>query len=386
MQNLQSTNDLGSGKVRQISINEKIDVINIQKILNENLEVFKKIDKKLNDEYSNILINYLINNNKLNFPLSKHIELFISKNYKDAEKLYKYLLFRLKFYITGSQKVNIGYPPYLLLEPVSACNLRCPFCYQSDKSFTRKPFMGVMDFELFKKIIDDANDIGVGAITLASRGEPTMHKKFIDMLDYLNKKENIFEVKLNTNGSFLTNDMCHGIFKNNLTQIVISADHYIKEDYERLRKGSNFEKITKNVDMLFNIRKKYYPESSTEIRVSGIDNEKNLNREKFKEYWIKRSDHVSAGYPIERWDTYMNAEHPDINDPCEFLWDRMYVWFDGKTNPCDADYKSLLSFGNMSSNSIKEIWNGKIIENTRNMHVNGDRKKVNPCNKCGVTF
>ena len=82
----------------------------------------------------------------------------------------------------------------------------------------------------------------------------------------------------------------------------------------------------------------------------------------------------------------MNAEHPEINDPCEFLWDRMYVWFDGKTNPCDADYKSLLSFGNVLNNSIKEIWNGKIIENNRKMHINDERKKINPCNKCGVTF
>ena len=26
-----------------------------------------------------------------------------------------------------------------------------------------------------------------------------------------------------------------------------------------------------------------------------------------------------------------------------YLWDRMYVWFDGKVNPCDADY-ALLSY------------------------------------------
>ena len=35
--------------------------------------------------------------------------------------------------------------------------------------------MGVMDWDLFKKVVDEANEIGTGAITLASRGEPTMH-------------------------------------------------------------------------------------------------------------------------------------------------------------------------------------------------------------------
>ena len=63
--------------------------------------------------------------------------------------------------------------------------------------------MGVMMFELFKKVVDEANEIGVGAVTLASRGEPTLHKKFSEMLEYLNKKKNIFEIKVNTNGTFL---------------------------------------------------------------------------------------------------------------------------------------------------------------------------------------
>ena len=51
--------------------------------------------------------------------------------------------------------------------------------------------MGIMNFQLFKKIVDEANEIGVGAISLASRGEPTMHKQLPEMLEYAGKKENI---------------------------------------------------------------------------------------------------------------------------------------------------------------------------------------------------
>ena len=80
------------------------------------------------------------------------------------------------------KKLNTDYPPYLLIEPVSTCNLRCPFCFQTDKTFTKKPFMGVMDIEFFKKIVDEADSLGVGAVTLASRGEPTLHKNLKDML------------------------------------------------------------------------------------------------------------------------------------------------------------------------------------------------------------
>ena len=314
------------------------------------------------------------------------MELFILKNRLDINKVIKYLSFRYKFYLAGKNKINLGYPPYLLIEPVSACNLRCPFCFQTVKSFTRKPFMGVMDFDFFKNIVDQADDLQVGAITLASRGEPTMHKKIIEMLEYINKKKNIFEIKLNTNASFLSEEICYGILQNNVTQVVISSDHYLKEDYERLRLGSNFEKIVKNVDNLFNIRKKNFPGSITEIRVSGIDNDRNLDRDKFKQFWIKRSDHVTAGYPLERWDTYNNQVMDDLKEPCEFLWDRMYVWFDGKVNPCDADYKSNLSFGSAKKYSLKNLWNNKVIEETRNHHKNNNRNKINPCDRCGVSF
>ena len=377
---------LGSGKIGQRSIGEKVNINQIKKLFQTNINEFEKIVQETNDNHAKDLLIQLRDENKLSLPINKHVEMFILKNQKDPIKIIKYLIFRYKFYIAGKNKINLGYPPYLLIEPVSACNLRCPFCFQTDKTFTKKPFMGVIDFEFFKNVIDQANELETGAITIASRGEPTMHKKIIEMLEYINTKENIFEVKLNTNGTFLNDKICHAIFKNNVTQIIISSDHYIKEDYERLRLGSNFEKVVENVDLLFNIREKFYPNSLTEIRISGVDNERNLNREQFRDFWIKRCDHVSAGYPLERWNTYENE--PDINtkDPCENLWDRMYIWFDGKVNPCDADYKSYLSYGSAKEYSLKELWSNKIISKTRNQHLNNDRTKINPCDRCGVTF
>jgi radical SAM protein with 4Fe4S-binding SPASM domain len=376
---------LGAGKISQFSISENVDQKNIENILLNNLSEIEKYTKNLNDSFAIELVSDLKKNNKLNFIINKHLEIYINNNKEDIIKVFKYIVFRYKFFLSGKKKINLGYPPYLLVEPVSTCNLRCPFCFQTDKSFTKKPYMGVMDLSLFKKIADEADKIGVGAITLASRGEPTLHKQFDEMLNYLGTKENIFEIKINTNATFLSEKICHSIFKNKVTQIVISADHYQKEEYERLRLNSNFEKIINNVDKLFKIREQY-SDNITEIRVSGIDNDKNLNREKFRDFWIKRSDHVTASFPLERWNTYKNKVHTEINDPCENLWDRMYIWFDGIVNPCDADYKSFLSFGNVNNSTIKDIWNSNTIEKLRTKHLKNQRCKVNPCNKCGATF
>ena len=377
---------LGSNSIRQESIDENVNVDQVIKIYLSIIDIFNKFVEESGDFYAEELFNQLKNKKKFDFPINKPMEMFIIKNQKNIKKIIKYLIFRYKFYIAGKNKINFGYPPYLLIEPVSTCNLRCPFCFQTDKSFTKKPYMGVIDFDFFKKIIDQADKLETGAITIASRGEPTMHKQYIEMLEYINQKENIFEIKTNTNGTYLTEKMCHAIFKNNVTQIVISSDHYIKKDYERLRLGSNFEKVVKNVDMLFNIRKKFYPDSFTEIRISGIDNERNLDRKKFKNFWIKRCDHVTTSFPLERWNTYENEVLPNIKDPCENLWDRMYVWFDGKVNPCDADYKSYLSYGSAKEYDLKELWNNKAISKTREQHTKKNRNEINPCDRCGVTF
>ncbi len=381
-----TTVGLGAGKISQFSISEIVNQKAIEELLLKNIHFIESYLKDKNDKYGDEIFFSLLNNKKLNFIVNKHLELYINNNKNDFLKVFKYIVFRYKFLVAGKKKINLGYPPYLLIEPVSTCNLRCPFCFQTDTTFTKKPFMGVIDFDLFKKVVDEADEIGVGAITLASRGEPTLHKQFNEMLDYLETKKNIFEIKINTNATFLDDKVCHSILRNKITQVVISADHYQKEEYERLRKNSNFEKILKNVDRLFTIRKLQYPNSITEIRVSGIDNDKNLNREKFKNFWIKRSDHVTASFPLERWNTYENEIHDDITDPCENLWDRMYVWFDGKVNPCDADYKSLLSFGNLNQDSIKDIWNNKKIKDLREEHLNNERLKTSPCDRCGSTF
>ena len=363
MDNTSKYFNLGRAIINPTSLNKDIEkhISDLLNYLNEHKKIIleslypdcNEIEKKLWDE--------ILNNKNFLFPVNLHILSFIDHHKPNLKLIFKYLNFRYFFFLVSEKKLNTDYPPYLLIEPVSTCNLRCPFCFQTDKTFTKKPFMGVMDFEFFKKIVDEADNLGVGAVTLASRGEPTLHKNLKDMLKYLNTKKNIFEKKLNTNATFLTEDLCYEIFNSKVNQVIISADHYEKKTFEELRKNSNFEKVVKNVEMLFEIRKKI-KNPLTEIRVSGIDYYKSTDKEKFKNFWLKRSDHVTIGNALERWDTYNNSEHPEINDPCEYLWDRMYIWFDGKVNPCDADYKSMLSYGSAKENSIKDLWNNKIIK------------------------
>ena len=293
----------------------------------------------------------------------------------------EYLIFRYKMYYFPKKKIVYTHPLHLLIEPVSSCNLRCVMCFQIDESFTSNDnFMGMMDFGLFKQIIDSAVKGGTKAITFASRGEPTLHPKLGEMLEYCSGK--FFEIKINTNATKLSEKLIHQILKSGVTIMVFSVDSYKKDEYETIRVNGIFEEIVKNVKKFKEIREKFYPNSICETRISGVKVDKKQDPIKFKNFWKDYVDNVVMVTMENRWDTYHNPKEIMASEACSYLWERMYIWYDGLCNPCDVDYKSELSAGTLKEQTIREIWNSKKFNDLREMHLNGKRNKVYPCDRC----
>ena len=84
------------------------------------------------------------------------------------------------------------------------------------------------------------------------------------------------------------------------------------------------------------------------------------------------------------WENSYQKETNEITEPCSDLWRRLFVWWDGKINPCDVDYKSLLSVGNITENNIDKLWSSDAYQNLRTMHLKKKRAGIKPCNACTV--
>jgi len=351
-----------------------IDKNNLIQILKNNLEKIPKKDDKI------ILQKILTDFSAGNFSLLTTQEIqYLNTNLPDRAA--PYLIFRYKFKTNPIMKTVSDFPIYLLIEPVSACNLRCTMCFQIDKNFSdNQNFMGMMDLELFKQVIDQAYQGGTGAITLASRGEPTLHPKLGDMLEYCAGK--FFELKLNTNATKLNEKLIHQILKSDVTDVVFSVDSYTKEDFEKIRVGAVFEQVINNIQKFKMIREQFYPNSKCATRISGVQVDKKQDPKKFKEFWEKYVDHVTVVPMQIRWDTYHNPKEIAGTKPCDLLWERMYVWYDGICNPCDMDYMSKLSTGSVKDKSIREIWHGELYSKLRDGHLNGKRNSFHPCDRC----
>ena len=356
--------------------NKDFDINSLIENLKKNSNSIKKTeDQKILNEIITLL-------EKKDYTLLSPQEVhFLESNNPDTWT--EYLIFRYKMNYFPRKKIVYDFPIYLLIEPVSACNLRCIMCFQIDESFTSSnKFMGMIDLDLFKKVIDDAVQGGTRAVTLASRGEPTLHPKLGEMLEYCSGK--FFELKINTNGTKLPDKLIHQILKNGVTNMVFSIDSYAKDEYESIRVKGIFEEVVNNVKRFKEIKEKNYPDSRCETRVSGVKVDKNQDPIKFKNFWKDYVDNVVMVEMENRWDTYHNPKEIMASGACNYLWERLYIWYDGLCNPCDIDYKSELSVGSVKEKSIKDIWNGEKYNQLRDDHLSGKRNKVYPCDRCPV--
>lgn len=302
---------------------------------------------------------------------------------KKGDQLVRYLVYRYKYNIFPKIKKIEDYPPNLQIEITSICNLRCVMCYQKDKSFSTKSngHMGHMNFDLFKKIIDEI-DGKLEAVTFASRGEPTLNPNLEKFLKY--SEDKFIGLKLNTNATMFNEKMINVLLSSNLETLVLSIDAATKEMYEKIRINSNFEKIIKNLEMFKNIREKNYKNSKLKVRISGVLINDQQNLKSIKEFYKDLADEFSL-VNYNPWESSYENEVNDITEPCTDLWRRMFVWWDGKVNPCDYDYKSTLSVWNAKSLSIKEIWNSSYYNDLRDKHLSKMRRKIEPCARCIAT-
>ena len=350
---------------------------------------------RANEKYVKILSKYKLNiidkaiKDCVNQFLNKETE-FNIKNNSLAEinslsddKVLDYLFHRYRYEIYPDKKLIDDYPPLVQIEPSSICNYRCVFCFMTDAKFSDKksPHMGTMSLDSYKKIIDQIED-NVQFVTLASRGEPLVNKNLGKMLSY--SKNKFLALKINTNASLLTEQNIHDILSNNVSTVVFSADAADKELYEKLRVRGKFEKVIKNIKLFKEIKEKQYSQQKIITRVSGVKFSESQKFNDLNNFWGEYVDQI-AFVEYNPWENSYEKEKNNIDIPCSDLWRRMFIWWDGKINPCDVDYKSNLEVGNIEKDTVKKTWTGKKYNYLRHNHLNKNRQELNPCSSCCVT-
>ena len=344
----------------------------VEKLPLESQKILKKVKRDL--------LSNTESPSKIKFNLKSNVIAEIN-TVADSDLL-RYLVHRYRYEIFPQTKTIDNFPPYLQIEPTSICNYRCVFCFETDKTFTNRKngYMEQMKLDLFKKVIDQAEG-NVEFISIASRGEPLACPNIVKMLEYTVGK--FLNLKLNTNASLLDDKKCHAILSGGVKTIVFSADAATEPLYSKLRVNGNLTKVLKCIENFKKIHETQYPNNPIISRVSGVKftDEQNLNS--MEKVWGGLVDQV-AFVNYNPWENTYQREPNDLKEPCSDLWRRMFVWWDGKTNPCDVDYKSKLSVGVFPDKKLSEIWISNAYNHLRQVHMKNQRAKLTPCRSCTV--
>ena len=117
--------------------------------------------------------------------------------------------------------------PFIInIDPSDKCNFQCKFCPTGDLELMKKTpgrLHGPMDFELYKKIIDDLDEFEdkVKVIRLYKDGEPLLNPHFAEMVAYAKKSPKVDRVDTTTNAALLTHDLSLKIIEAGLDRINI---------------------------------------------------------------------------------------------------------------------------------------------------------------------
>jgi radical SAM protein with 4Fe4S-binding SPASM domain len=290
--------------------------------------------------------------------------------------------YRRRWYDNPLNFIVGDFPIHLDIETTNACNLRCPFCAVTYKNWG--PYRrGYMEMSLFRRIIDEGAANGLCSLKLSLRGEPMLHPKLCEMIEYA-KDKGIMDVYFNTNATLLNETNISQLIDSRLDRISISFEGTTKEFYESCRLGARYEDVLSNVKLLREIRDKRgvdYPQ----IRVQTVLLPE--LKESFPEY-------VEFWQPIADEVAYLDAREETSEDDhrglvaiwsCPFLWQRMVILWDGTLLPClmhgVADF-SLMSLGNVKEVSIKEMWQSRKVTECRELHQAGQAHKLEACDRC----
>jgi radical SAM protein with 4Fe4S-binding SPASM domain len=233
---------------------------------------------------------------------------------------------------------------------------------------------GIMPWVLFTKIIDEIAEVDKNVrVWMVFFGEALLLKRknpsIFDMISYA-KEKGLTDVVLNSNANLLDQEAAKGLINSGLDAIYIGLDAITPETYAKLRVGGNYQEAVQNTIHLIKL-KKLLNSDKPEVFVQFVAMDENKDEEKdFIKFWKKQGAIVKIR-PKVSWAGEINVPNLILDNkdrwPCHWAMQTMSITDTGKVVTCAVDLDAKFVAGDVSKNSIKEIWNGKLKE-LRGLH------------------
>lgn len=276
-------------------------------------------------------------------------------------------------------------PTEIYIDPCNACDLRCTFCPQSSWGERRR---GLMPFELYERVIEQAVELRPQRINLFCYGEALLHKEIGRMIRHAADRG--LWVRIHTNAKTLDRDKARMLIESGLSEIRFSFDTADKALYNRLRVRSDFDTVLGNIHAFIDLKKEMgasQPLVFLQEMIPFREGQPPENTEPYRQLFAGRDVifnarymHNFAGGSIEHEFAGLKAEG---HSPCRELYRRLVVTFDGKVHACCLDAEGHNIIGDLSQgDTIASAWNSPAMQNLRRLTGAGQVAGLLPCQDC----
>ncbi|MCY7351693.1 MAG: SPASM domain-containing protein [Cytophagaceae bacterium] len=293
--------------------------------------------------------------------------------------------------------VQRGLPLSLSFEPTTSCNLRCPECPSGLRSFTRPT--GMLEEDLFQRTMDELSDTLLYLI-FYFQGEPYLHPKFLDMVQYASKKR--IYTATSTNAHYLTDANARKTVESGLDRLIISIDGTTQETYQQYRVGGKLHKVLEGTRHILKWKKELKSKTPhvifqflvvkpNEHQIADIKRlaaEMGVDEVGLKTAQIYDYAHGSDLIPtIDRYARY--AAQPDgtytiknkLLDHCWKMWHSCVITWDGLVVPCCFDKDADHRLGDLKNQSFTELWHSAPYQQFRQTLMRS-RSEIEMCKNC----
>jgi MoaA/NifB/PqqE/SkfB family radical SAM enzyme len=296
--------------------------------------------------------------------------------------------------------IPLSVPFWICIDPSSACNIRCKYCVQFDKSLgadNGKFKVQTMPLELAYKIIDDLKEFEkpVKVLNWHGWGEPLLNKNLPEMIKYSNQQNVTLSNQTITNGILLTREMSDRLIESGLSRINISVQSTNADGYFDISgKRIDFEEFVRNIRYLYEHKG---DNLTVYIKIGDMALKDEDARQQFYNIFGDICDEIYVEKIINvRMDSAANVNIPKNTENigvigqeaiersvCPYLFYRLIICPDGVCALCNADWYRDFVVGNAAKQSVKEIWNSEILHNLQKKHLQDERQSISLCSKCG---
>ncbi len=138
-------------------------------------------------------------------------------------------------------------PNRMFIECTAACNISCyQACCAPETGITRTRQAGMLDFELFRKVIDEVGPT-LGRIDFFNYGEAFLHKRAIEMCEYVKSHFPHIYLYTSTNGLALSEAGARRLVHSGIDEVTFSIDGATQASYERYRQRGQLEVAFRNL-------------------------------------------------------------------------------------------------------------------------------------------